>query len=149
MGYVNRPLPATGLAGKFSFQYTAAAALLDGQVGVASFADARRFAPDMEALLPRIDIIPDAAREGRFDRMRVDLVIQLEDGRALRGMCDGPPGIWGRPVAPAALQAKWQDCSLAAYGAETGHALLRDASAFGGLDAEGLRRLMGALATPG
>lgn len=149
MGYVNRPLPATGLAGKFSFQYTAAAALLDGQVGVASFADARRFAPDMEALLPRIEIIPDAAREGRFDRMRVDLVIELEDGRALRGMCDGPPGIWGRPVAPAALQAKWQDCFLAAYGAETGHALLQDVSALGSLDAVGLRHLMGALAAPG
>lgn len=148
MAYVNRPLPATGLAGKFSFQYTAAAALLDGQVGVASFADARRFAPDMEALLPRIDIIPDPAREGRFDRMRVDLLVELIDGRELRGMCDGPPGIWGRPVAPAALQAKWGDCFSAAFGADAGAALLRDASALGGLDAVGLRRLMGALAAP-
>jgi aconitate decarboxylase len=137
------------LAGKFSFQYTAAAALLDGQVGVASFADARRFAPDMEALLPRIDIIPDAAREGRFDRMRVDLVIELEDGRELRGMCDGPYGIWGRPVAQAALQVKWHDCFQAAFGAETGPVLLREASAFGDLDAAGLYRLMGGLGAPG
>ena len=33
MTYVNRPRPKTGLAGKFSLQYTAASALLDGKVG--------------------------------------------------------------------------------------------------------------------
>ena len=33
MPYVNRPRPASGLAGKFSFQYTLACALLDGHVG--------------------------------------------------------------------------------------------------------------------
>jgi hypothetical protein len=32
MAYVDRPLPATGLAGKFSFQYCAAVAVLDGAV---------------------------------------------------------------------------------------------------------------------
>lgn len=131
MAYVDRPLPATGLAGKFSFQYTAAAALLDGRVGVDSFADARRFAPDMEALLPRIAIIPDPAREGRFDRMRVDLVIELEDGRRVVGLCDGPPGIWGRPVPAGALQAKWDDCLLAAFGADRASAVLARAGGIG------------------
>ena len=37
----DRPMPATGLEGKFSMQYTVAAALLDGHVGLASFTDAR------------------------------------------------------------------------------------------------------------
>ncbi|MGG5809321.1 MmgE/PrpD family protein [Falsiroseomonas sp. CW058] len=131
MAYVDRPIPASGLAGKFSFQYTAAAALLDGRVGVDSFADARRFAPDMEALLPRIAVLPDAAREGRFDRMRVDVEVGLADGTRLHGACDGPPGIWGRPVAEAALQAKWSDCLDAAFGADDGPGLLRDAARLG------------------
>lgn len=135
MAYVDRPLPATGLAGKFSFQYTAAAALLDGRVGVESFSDTRRFRPDMDALLPRIAIIPDALREGRFDRMRVDLELQLEDGRRIADMCDGPPGIWGRPVPAASLRAKWQDCFAAALGAERGVAVLGRAAAFGRLGA--------------
>ncbi|WP_431285701.1 MmgE/PrpD family protein [Humitalea sp. 24SJ18S-53] len=110
MAYVDRPLPATGLAGKFSLQYTAAAALLDGHVGVASFSDARRFAPDMVALLDKVTVIPDPGREGRFDRMRVDIAVTLADGRVLHGLCDGPPGIWGRPVDQAVLHAKWRDC---------------------------------------
>ena len=37
MSYVNRPAPPSGLAGKFSFQYAAAIALLDGGVTVESF----------------------------------------------------------------------------------------------------------------
>ena len=38
MAYVNRPRPKTGLDGKFSLQYTAASALLDGKVGIRTFA---------------------------------------------------------------------------------------------------------------
>jgi aconitate decarboxylase len=149
MAYVDRPLPATGLAGKFSFQFTAAAALLDGRVGVESFSDARRFAPDMEALLPRIAIIPDPLREGRFDRMRVDLEIELVDGRRLQGMCDGPPGIWGRAVPAAALRAKWRDCLVAALGAGRGAAVLDRAAAIGGEGAREVLALMESLAAPG
>jgi aconitate decarboxylase len=149
MAYVDRPIPASGLAGKFSFQYTAAAALLDGRVGVDSFSDARRFAPDMEALLPHIAIRPDAAREGRFDRMRVDIALELEDGTRLAGACDGPPGIWGRPVARAALRAKWQDCLHAACGEPAASALLVAAQGIGGSDAAGISALMAGLAAPG
>lgn len=124
MGYVDRPLPASGLAGKFSFQYCAAAALLDGRVGVDSFRDARRFAADLAALLPLIEVRPDPAREGRFDRMRVEVEVTSADGARFSGACDGPPGIWGRPVPREALRAKWLDCLAGAYGAARGAALL-------------------------
>lgn len=124
MGYVDRPLPASGLAGKFSFQYCAAAALLDGRVTVDSFKDTRRFAPDMQALLKLIEVRLDPAREGRFDRMRVDVEIEGADGARIAGASDGPPGIWGRPVAPEALHAKWLDSLAGAYGAARGAALL-------------------------
>ena len=51
MPYIDRPHPESGLDGKFSWQYTAAAALLDGKVDPASFSNSRRFAADMAALL--------------------------------------------------------------------------------------------------
>ena len=54
--YVNRPFPETGLDGKFSVQYTTAVALLDGEVTVDSFTNERRFAPDVAALLPRVEL---------------------------------------------------------------------------------------------
>jgi len=41
MTYVNRPRPKKGLEGKFSLQYTAASALLDGKVGIRTFTDER------------------------------------------------------------------------------------------------------------
>ena len=39
------PAPRSGLDGKFSVEYCAAAALLDGWVGIDTFTDARRFLP--------------------------------------------------------------------------------------------------------
>ena len=47
----DRPHPRTGLEGKFSVQYTLAAALLDGAVTLSSFTDERLHRPDMQTLL--------------------------------------------------------------------------------------------------
>jgi len=115
MPYVDRPLPATGLDGKFSFQYVAALAVIDGKVDVASFTDERRFRADMVRLLPRITVEGDAAREGTFDRMHVDVQVRLTDGRQSEAACDGPPGIWGRPVKPELLAGKALDCLSGVY----------------------------------
>lgn len=128
MPYIDRPAPATGLAGKFSFQYTTAAALLDGAVTVASFKDARRFAPDMEAMLARITLAPEASREGRFDRLRLDIEVTMNDGRRVTAQCDGPPGIWGRPVTAERLAAKWRD-ALSTGAGEAGGKTIYDAAA--------------------
>lgn len=142
MPYVDRPSPASGLAGKFSFQYVAAVALLDGRVNLASFTDARRFRADVEALLTRIKIKSDPAREGRFDRMRVDLEVQLGGGARRRSMCDGPDGIWGRPVTGDRLAAKARDCLVAA---QMPADLLHELTHVSRLDATALRRLIGRL----
>lgn len=142
MPYVNRPAPVSGLAGKFSFQYVAAAALLDGHVGVASFSDQRRFAPDMQALLPRIAVVPDPAREGRFDRMRVDLTVDSADGTQARGSCDGPPGIWGRPVSDERLRQKASDCLETAFGAAPAARILDLAGHLEDATSQDLRALM-------
>ena len=56
MDDADRPQPRSGLEGKFSFQYTAAIALLDGTVRADSFTDERRFRPDAVELLGRISL---------------------------------------------------------------------------------------------
>ena len=58
------PIPRSGLDGKFSIAYCAAAALLDGDVGIDTFTDKRRFAGDMEYALPRVTAVPHR-RDGR------------------------------------------------------------------------------------
>jgi aconitate decarboxylase len=145
MPYVDRPSPGSGLAGKFSFQYVAALALLDGSVSVESFRDERRFAHDVEALLPRIRISPDPTREGRFDRMQIDVHVELEGGSRAEGRCEGPPGIWGKPVDPALLTGKAANCLSAAFGAAHGDAILKSAQQFGNLDPGGVNLFLGLL----
>ena len=80
MRYVDRPKPATGLDGKFSFQYTSAAALLDGRVGIRTFTDERLKQPDMQALLARCEVTLDAAVPGNFEDMFLDMAVELADG---------------------------------------------------------------------
>lgn len=142
MPYVNRPVPASGLAGKFSFQYTAIVALLDGRVNVASFSNDRRFAPDVEKLLQRITIHPDPAREGRFDRMTLDIDVTTASGRTVRGTCNGPPGIWGHPADPAMIEAKARDCLATVYGDEKAASLMQQLDGLENTDAPALAALI-------
>jgi aconitate decarboxylase len=106
----DRPQPRSGLEGKFSFQYTAAAALLDGRVGIDTFTDTRRFAADMVGMLERVRVIrdPNVSRDTRS--MRVDIEVDTSDETTLRGVCTAPPGSWGVPVDVALHRAKLTDC---------------------------------------
>jgi aconitate decarboxylase len=148
MPYVDRPVPATGLAGKFSFQYVAAAALLDGTVNVGSFTDQRRFARDLCDLLARVEFVTDPAREGRFDRMRVDVEVESSAG-PVTGSCDGPPGIWGRRAGPERIAAKARDCLGAVFDAARTESIIGMAGRLDALGGQGVRSLMGALGGPG
>ena len=97
MPYVDRPAPHNGLDGKFSFQYTLAAALLDGTVTINTFSDARRFGSDMQSLLPKISLVQSDAIPGRLEKMWVEVELHLHDGRTLHTRCNGPRGFWGLP----------------------------------------------------
>ncbi len=116
MPYVNRPRPGSGLEGKFSFQYGIAAALLDGEVDVATYSDQRRFRPDMEELLGRIDLRMDESIPRRVDAMHVDLAIELADGTRISESCNAPIGSWTRPVARSRLDAKARSLLEPVYG---------------------------------
>src|SRR6478609_331959 len=73
--------PMTGLEGKFSVQYTLAAALLDGAVTLATFTDERLARPDMQALLPKIAVTMTPAITTEYNAGRyVELDIELADG---------------------------------------------------------------------
>lgn len=106
----DRARPRSGLEGRFSFQYTAAAALLDGRVGIDSFSDARRFRADMESLLAKIKVLRDPGRSRDTRNMQVDIEVVMEDGAIHRGTCSAPPGSWGQPVDPVQHREKLRDC---------------------------------------
>ena len=106
----NRPQPRNGLEGKFSFQYVAAAALLDGEIGRNTFIDERRFSPDMSALLDKITLEQDASQSRDTRNMQVMIEVTLKDGTVVSRTCRKPPGTWGEPIPAELHRAKIHDC---------------------------------------
>ena len=87
-----RPVSTTGMDGKFSPQYCAAAALLDGRVNIETFTDERRFSPDMEAMLRKVRLVP---RKGDGARATA----RLNDGRTVSAECLHFRGSAGNPFS--------------------------------------------------
>lgn len=107
------PRPITGLDAKFSAEYALACALARGRLGLAELRDEAVNASDLQALLRRVHVHPDDARDmeeplfSPADRVRVT----LRDGRVL----DAEPvrralGHATRPIDDAALRTKFDDC---------------------------------------
>ena len=109
MPYIDRPLPNSGLDGKFSYQYCVAAALLDARVNLDTFADRRRFAPDMVRMLSLTNLNQTPTISGRFDAMHVDVEVTLIDGSRVKQSCNSPLGSWSQPIAPNLVQSKARD----------------------------------------
>ena len=147
MKYTDRPQPATGLDGKFSLQYTGAAAILDGKVGIDTFTDARRFSADMVDLLGKITLTQDASIPGDFHKMHVAIEADLEDGRTLKAICRGPQGAWGVPLDPAAHREKLLDCFSRALPAPQVGTLVGLFERLESLDAAGVAQLVALIAT--
>ncbi len=99
------PVPKSGLDGKFSVEYCAAAALLDDRVGIDTFTDERRFAPDMEALLPRVRVVSEPDREG------AEAVATLKNGATVSGACVEFLGSIGNPMNSDERKAKFLHCT--------------------------------------
>ena len=145
MPYVNRPAPSSGLAGKFSLQYTVAAALLDGAVTIRTFTDARLRAPDMQAMLAKVAVQTDMEIPARFERMHVRLDAELADGSHVGTRCDGPRGHWSAaPVPDADHRRKLEDCLAMKMAPARAARLLEQAAAIEALNAAGVRDLIGA-----
>jgi len=108
-----RPLvydrPETGLQGKFSLRYTAAAALLDRGITLAHYTDSRVRDPAIRALMHRVELVEDPglnAPGGQGAAVRVELV--LADGLRYYGAAPGDPG---RRPDRMALEEKFQQCA--------------------------------------
>jgi len=54
----------------------------------------------------RTVLVNDPTISGRFDRMHVEIAVELADGAAVARRCDAPLGSWSRPVPAAQVAAK-------------------------------------------
>lgn len=107
---VDRPRPRDGLEGKFSLQYSVAAGLLDRRVGIDTFEDARRFAPDMTALLDRITVEEDGSIPSDFPNSWIVVQVRTRDGQMHEERCADLKGMAGHPPAQPDRLEKFRNC---------------------------------------
>jgi aconitate decarboxylase len=140
----DRPHPKTGLEGKFSVQYTVAAALLDGVVTLSSFTDERLHRPDMQSLLRKIAVTMTADITTEYNAGRyVDLEIELADGTIVRERCERPRGSWGaEPISEAEHIVKVRDCLAGTLAPPAIDECVELGSRFEQLDRNGVRRML-------
>ena len=140
----DRPHPKTGLEGKFSVQYTLAAALLDGAVTLSSFTDERLQRPDMQTLLGKINVTMTPSITTEYNAGRyVDLEIELSDGAVVRERCERPRGSWGaEPISEAEHVIKVRDCFAGSLSPQAIDESIELGRRFESLDANGVRRLL-------
>ncbi len=103
--------PATGLEGKFSMPFCAAAAIVDGDVGIATFDPERMQRPAIQAMLPKVAMRVDPAfdREAPLSHTRVTM--RLRGGRVVTGSAAGARGYPARPASEEELAAKFAACA--------------------------------------
>ncbi len=112
--------PTTGLEGKFSLQYSIAAAVLDGTFSLWSFSDEAVRRPDVAALYDRIDgheteicrgDDPQFEKRSSGSRGFVEVEVHLRDGRRDQIRVDVPPGAPARELTWDNVQGKFTDCA--------------------------------------
>ncbi|MBI4246411.1 MAG: MmgE/PrpD family protein [Candidatus Rokubacteria bacterium] len=100
--------PTTGLERKFSMQFCAAAALAEGRLDLASFADDGVSNPDVQTLMARVRMTVDPERGQDVERRAWTRIrLRLADGRVLESPARGAAGHPDRPLSPEALRTKF------------------------------------------
>src|SRR5216684_1040092 len=104
--------PRTGLEAKFSAEFAAAAALMDGRVGIATFQDDRARDPDLRRLMERIRVVVDPEIPTDLERhMWTRMTVRLRGGRSASISPRPVPGHPGNPLTLEALREKFTECA--------------------------------------
>ena len=104
--------PATGLEGKFSLPFCAAAAVVFGRVGIDTFETASLTNPGVTSLMPRVAMRVDPSLDsGAPPLTRARVHIRLRDGRVLTRQANGARGYPAQPASDDELDAKFLACA--------------------------------------
>ncbi|HYN09913.1 MAG TPA: MmgE/PrpD family protein [Vicinamibacterales bacterium] len=121
--------PSSGLEGKFSMPFCAAAAVVHGRVGLDTFEPDVLGDSDVRALMSRITMHADAGFDGAAPPLTQSRVtVRLRDGRTLVQSAHGARGYPDQPASDDELAAKFKACAsrtLSGAGVERALAMLR------------------------
>jgi len=103
--------PATGLEAKFSMPFCAAAAIVNGHVGIETFEGESVQSTAIQSLMPRVTMRVDPAFDAEAPLSHTRVTIRRRDGRVLTQSADGARGYPARPASEAQLAAKFSECA--------------------------------------
>ena len=105
------PRPVTALERKFSMEFCAAAALVDGQITLDTFDDGP-VRPPVEKLMSSVAMVVDPALPASREQYAwARVTVRLADGRTLEAAPRGARGHPDQPLTDAALRAKFLACA--------------------------------------
>lgn len=128
--------PRTGLEGKFSVEYVIAAALLDGEVNLASFTDEAVQRPEAQRLVEKVTwevaAVPPVGAE-RWDQAFSVVTVETDAGESTF-RTDIPRGDRRAPLSRDDLEAKFADCCSFSGSGWDAQALLAELWSIDGVD---------------
>ncbi len=138
--------PATGLEGKFSLHYCAAAALAFGRVEIDTFAPEAMHSPTVKRLVPLVAMRVDETLGREAPPLtEARVCVRLVDGRVLERVATGARGYPERPASRSERDAKFTSCARRAVSGEAAADALAVLHELGA--ARSVRSLVASLAT--
>lgn len=110
--HTDRPAPGSDLEAKFSVQYCIARAFVGGKVLVEHFENAAFRDSAVQALLPRIHVIPYTDYVGGPDHYATEMTVALRSGEKHFLRIERPRGrVPEEPADPQAIRDKFESCA--------------------------------------
>ncbi|MPZ43158.1 MAG: MmgE/PrpD family protein [Betaproteobacteria bacterium] len=125
--HVNRPKVSNGLEGKFSIQYTLAAALADGAISLRHFNEENVARPELQQLVARVNVVGVPGLDSLSQQC--GLTVRFKDGSTRSVRREDAEGRDSDEFVRY-LEPKFVDCVEQAYSREHARALFRDLEAF-------------------
>jgi 2-methylcitrate dehydratase PrpD len=118
--------PTTGLEAKFSLAHCAAAAVVDGRVGIDSFDDRKVNDPAVLDVRNRVTMRVDPTLEGHGRPLtQARVTVSLHDGRSFSRAANGARGYPEHPATGAELDDKFLTCARRTLPDESAREALR------------------------
>jgi 2-methylcitrate dehydratase PrpD len=107
--------PSSGLEGKFSLPFCAAAAVVHGTVGIGTFDAAVLRDPAVMAMQERVTMRVDPTLDPTAPSLtQARVTVRLRDGRVLTALANGARGYPDRPASDDELATKFTACATTA-----------------------------------
>ncbi len=118
--------PRTGLEGKFSLEYCMATGVVRRHAGLADFSDAAVLDPQIQAFIPKVEVVVDEELEAQgFRHVRTRVTVERTDGSSRSELSEWARGYPQNPLSRADLDQKFLDCAARALNPGEAAAALR------------------------